>query len=178
RVMSHSRREFLKAASAAAVSLAWPGGLLAGTPRGVLPGFDVDPHAGESDLRALAARALAAARTAGATYADVRFALTRVEDIRFYGPMSYGILRDHEFAGVGVRCLVDGAWGFASSTLWSADEMARLAREAAAQARMNARGRRRKIELDPPPAPAKGEWRTPIARDPFNVPLREKIDVA
>lgn len=176
--MSHSRREFLKAASAAAVSLAWPGGLLAGTPRGVLPGFDVYPHAGESDLRELAARALEAARTAGATYADVRFTLTRVEDIRFYGPMSYGILRDHEFAGVGVRCLVDGAWGFASSTLWSADEMARLAREAAAQARMNARGRRRKIELDPPPAPAKGEWRTPIARDPFNVPLREKIDVA
>ncbi|HEY8469852.1 MAG TPA: TldD/PmbA family protein [Longimicrobiales bacterium] len=176
--MSHTRREFLKAASAAAVSLAWPGGLLEARPRGVLPGFDAYPHAGESDLRELAARALDAARAAGATYADVRFTLTRVERILFYDPTRHIVLQDYEYAGVGVRCLVDGAWGFASSTLWSADEVARLARESAAQARTNARGRRRKVELDPPPAAATGEWRTPIARDPFSVPLREKIEVA
>ncbi|HEX7089515.1 MAG TPA: TldD/PmbA family protein [Longimicrobiales bacterium] len=181
--MSHSRREFLKAASAAAVSLAagqvpWPGLFPGERPRGVLPGLDAYPHAGESDLRELAARALDAARAAGATYADVRFTLSRVEGIRFYGSTMYGVFRDYEYAGVGVRCLVDGAWGFASSTLWSADEVARLARESAAQARTNARGRRRKIELDPPPAPATGEWRTPIARDPFDVPVREKVEVA
>jgi TldD protein len=181
--MSHSRREFLKAASAAAVSLAagqvpWPAVFPGERPRGVLPGHDAYPHAGESDLRELAARALDAARAAGATYADVRFSLSRVEAIQFFGPTSYVVFQDAEHAGVGVRCLVDGAWGFASSTLWSADEVARLAREAAAQGHANARGRRRRIELDPPPVPAAGEWRTPIARDPFDVALREKVEVA
>src|SRR5690606_29797467 len=114
-------------------------------PAGVLPGIDAYPRAGESDLKELAARALEAAQAAGATYADVRFSLNRVEDIRFISPTSYFHARDYEFAGVGVRCLVDGAWGFASSTLWAPDEVVRLARESAAQARANARSRRRKI---------------------------------
>ena len=182
--MGHSRREFLKTASAVAITLASRQiavpELVAGqvAPPGVLPGIDVYPHAGESDLRELAARALEAAKTAGATYADVRFSLNRLEDIRLFAPTSYSHFRDYEFAGVGVRCLVEGAWGFASSTLWAPDEVARLAREAAAQARANARSRRRKIDIGPPPQPAVGEWKTPIVKDPFDVPLREKVEVA
>ncbi len=182
--MAHSRREFLKTASAVAITLAsrqiaFPD-VLSGeaVPTGILPGIDVYPRAGESDLRELAARALDAAKAAGATYADVRFSLHRLEDIRFYSPTMYGHTRDYEYAGVGVRCLVDGAWGFASSTLWAPDEVVRLARESAAQARANARSRRRKIDIGPPPTPAVGHWKTPIERDPFDVPLREKVEVA
>jgi len=175
--MYQTRREFLKAASAAAISLAASGAPLAGRTPGLLPGLDVYPHAGDPLLEELAARALEAARAAGAEYADVRFSLTRLEEIMFMGPTQYSHRQDSERAGVGVRALVEGAWGFASSTLWSADEAARLAREAVAQARMNARGRRRRIELTPPPPPVKGEWRTPIERDPFDVPLAEKVAV-
>lgn len=176
--MSRSRRDFLKAASLTALALVGRQIPLFGeTPEGILPGFDHYPHAGDALLQELAARALEAARAAGATYADVRLTLTRVEEIRFLSPVQHFHARDYEFAGVGVRSLVDGAWGFASSTLWTPDEVARLGRESAEQARMNAAGRRRKIDIGPPPAVASGEWRTPIRRDPFAVTLAEKIEV-
>jgi TldD protein len=172
--VSYSRRDFLKSASVAALSLAGrPSALLA------LPaGLDLYPRAGDPMLREFAAAALEAASAAGATYADVRLSLTRLEEIHFPGPSSYSHARDYEYAGLGVRSLVDGAWGFASSPLWSPEEAARLGRESAAQARMNSRGRRRRIEMGPPPPPASGEWRTPIRRDPFDVPLAEKVEVA
>lgn len=142
-----------------------------------LPVIDAHPHVGDPELKELAARALDAARAAGATYADVRFTLTRTEELRFPSSTMFYHSRDEEYAGVGVRALVDGAWGFSSSTLWSPDEAARLGREAAMQGRMNAQGRRRKIDLGAPPTPASGEWKTPIRRDPFDVPLAEKVEV-
>src|SRR5688500_19231587 len=88
------------------------------------PRFDAHPRAGDPILNDLAARALEAARAAGATYADVRFTLTRAERMRFYGNSGYNILQNDELGGVGVRALVDGAWGFAASALWTPDEMA------------------------------------------------------
>lgn len=170
--MPQHRREFLKAASLAAVAF---GGR--NTPlKGLLPGFDVLPRAGDPALRDLTARALEAARAAGATYADVRITVNRLEDIRFPSPTLFYYARDQEMAGVGVRALVDGAWGFASSTLAAPDELARLGREAAEQGRMNSRGRRRRIDVGAPPPVATGEWKTPIRRDPFEVPLAEKVE--
>jgi len=171
--MSPTRRDFLKTISAATLSLAGGGG---NALFGLLPGIDLYPHAGDPALKELAARALDAARAAGASYADVRFTLTRLEGLRIPSVHSYQHTADQEFAGVGVRALVDGAWGFASSTLWTADEVARLATEAAVQAKHNAAAGRRRVELGPPPAPANGEWQTPIRRDPFTVPLAEKIE--
>ena len=171
--MSHSRRDFLKTASIAALAAAGTGTF----PR-VLPALDAHPRAGDPILQDLAARALEAARSAGATYADVRLTLTRHEIIRTMGSSGYYFQVNDEFAGVGVRALVDGAWGFAASTLWTPDEVARLGREAAVQARTNAQGRRRKIDIGAPPAVVKGEWKTPIKRDPFNVSLEEKLEVA
>lgn len=171
--MSHSRRDFLKTASAAVAAVAVPNPLAALSSR-----FDAYPRAGDPLLGDLAARALQAARAAGATYADVRLTLTRAERMRFYGNSGYNILQNDELGGVGVRALVDGAWGFAASALWTPDEMAHLGREAAVQARTNAKGRRRKIEIGDPPPAAKGAWRTPIGRDPFDVPIQEKLEVA
>ena len=144
----------------------------------VLPGFDAYPHAGDPQLKALCARALDAARAAGATYADVRFTLTRLEELRFMGTSLWYFAQNEEFAAVGVRALVDGAWGFAASALWTPDEMAHLGREAAVQAKTNAAGGRRKVDLGPPPPVVTGEWSTPIKRDPFSVTTAEKIEVA
>lgn len=149
------------------------------TPFGVaLPGLDAYPRAGDPLLERLAAHTLEAAKAAGAGYADVCFTLTRIEWIRFMGSSGYSVLRNSEYAAVGVRTLVDGAWGFAASPLWTPEEVARLGREAATQARTNARGGRRKVAIGDPPPVAAGEWRTPIKRDPFTVSLEEKIDVA
>ena len=121
--MPISRRDLLKAgASAAALSG------LASLPRPLLAqlGGAAEPVPPIQDprLKALAARAIDAARAAGAAYADVRLTHTRTRGFRG-SPQPPG---DSESIVVGARALVDGYWGFASGPVWSPDEMARLGR--------------------------------------------------
>ena len=114
-------------------------------------------------LKALALRAVDAARAAGASYADVRLSHTRT---RSFAP-SIRQIRDGESMVVGARALVDGYWGFASSPVWSPEELARLGREAVHQAKANAIGPARVVELAPAPAVADGHWVMPVVIDPL-----------
>lgn len=131
----------------------------------------VDP----APLLALATRAVDAARTAGATYADARLTRTVAHDIETdYMSVTGGRVTDGERIGVGVRALVNGYWGFAASPIWTADEMVRLARMAVTQAQENARGTSRRVEIGHIPA-ARGTWTMP-GIDPFTIPIEEKLD--
>ena len=122
---------------------------------------------------ALAERAVDAARSAGATYADAR--LTRVVQ-HLYGCAGPSLELDAEYVGVGVRTLVGGAWGFSASTVTTPDEVVRLAKDAVGQARENGTGGRRgPVELGTVPV-ARGHWVTPIRIDPFQVSIEEKLD--
>lgn len=169
-----TRRDFLRLGSVATAGLiGWPVGTMlahADRPRRV----DA-PRRGDPALRELAARALDAARTAGATYADVRLTRTQQEFLRFDGLGSGLPVTTEDFA-VGVRALVDGYWGFVASPLWTTDEADRLGREAAGQARVNTWGKTRPVRLDLTPVAGVGEWTMPVKRDPFTVPVEEKID--
>jgi TldD protein len=79
--------------------------------------------------------------------------------------------------GIGVRALINGYWGFASSPVWTDDETVRLGREAASQAALNARaGRSRSVELGTIPIVRRGRWVQP-GIDPFAVSIDEKLDV-
>jgi TldD protein len=86
-------------------------------------------------------------------------------------------LQEGESRGVGVRVLVHGYWGFLGSTLWTPDEMARLAREAVAQAEAHSRGKTRAVDMGTVPQVVKGTWSMPVKYDPFDVPVGEKMDV-
>jgi TldD protein len=168
--MSITRRTLLhsglKVGAAAAVVSALPRPLLAqlGATLEPLPPIE-DPR-----LKDLTARALDAARGAGATYADVRLTHERVRGFRS------DAIDDSESMLVGVRALVDGYWGFASSPVWSPDEMGRLAREAVHQAKTNALGKPRMVELAPAPVIAEGHWEMPVAIDPFEISPFEILD--
>jgi TldD protein len=70
--------------------------------------------------------------------------------------------------------LVSGYWGFAATPTGDIGEIERLARAAVAQARVNARGTPRAVELGAV-SRAVGDWRTPIEIDPFDVPIEEKL---
>lgn len=168
--MTPTRRDFVTLAATVGIAVRGFGRRSSFAP--FAGGRDAYPRAGDPLLKTLAAAALDAAKAAGASYADVRFTLTRQEFINLNGPSS-----DEEHAGVGVRVLANGAWGFAASPLWTTDEVARLAREAAGMAKANAQGRSQKIDLGPPPPVASGTWTTPIKRDPFTVPIVEKLEV-
>ncbi|MFZ5439843.1 MAG: PmbA/TldA family metallopeptidase, partial [Myxococcota bacterium] len=63
---------------------------------------------------AVVAAALDAAKKAGASYADLRVHRRREETVSVRDD-HLETIHDAERFGVGVRVLVDGAWGFASS---------------------------------------------------------------
>ena len=78
--------------------------------------------------------------------------------------------------GFGVRVIVDGAWGFSASPLVKKEEIARITGEAVAVARANAAIRTKPVELAPVPA-YRTRWQTPHERDPFAVPIEEKLEL-
>jgi TldD protein len=124
-------------------------------------------------VKALAEAAIDAALGAGASYADARaVSLRRQFVVTKNGQVDD--LSDSESEGIGVRVLVNGAWGFAGEG--RLDEAA--AREAALRATAFARATPGHHETSLAPVDAQhGEYRTPLERDPFAVPLSEKIDL-
>ena len=83
-------------------------------------------------------------------------------------------LSDNETFGFGVRTLVGGAWGFAASSDLTRDEVARIARQAVAQAQANRAALVKPVVLAPAPVTRDGTWRSPIKIDPFDDPDRRE----
>src|SRR5688572_16201547 len=126
-------------------------------------------------LRDLADAALAAARKAGASYADVRINRYRNQFIFTRDRRIQNIVNTEDY-GFGVRVIVDGTWGFASSNVVTKDEIARVAAQAAGIARANRAVNAEPVVLAPVP-PYKAEWNTPVAKNPFDMPLQPKVDL-
>lgn len=121
----------------------------------------------------LALRALDTARTLGATYADVRIVHRATQFIRTRNGAPEAIQAD-ESEGFGVRVVVDGAWGFASSHRLTPEEVDEVVGLAVRIARASALVHKRPVRLGPP-VTSRGTYQTPIEQDPFAVPLEEKI---
>jgi TldD protein len=125
-------------------------------------------------VRDVAANAVDAALFAGAGYADARAIVRRLQRVATKNGVVESV-SDDETAGVGVRVLVNGAWGFACDRRLSEDGARDAAAQAVAFARASAsRTARRPVELASAPA-EQGEYRTPVQRDPIEVPVTEKI---
>ncbi len=124
-------------------------------------------------MRDLTDRALDTATQLGATYADTRVVRRREESIAIKTGRVEGVASG-ESEGFGVRVLVDGAWGFASSHILTHAEADRVAADAVRIARASATAMREPVALDDRP-PAHGTYETPVEEDPFEVPLERKI---
>ena len=120
-----------------------------------------------------AQRVLDTASSLGADYADVRFGSTRDEHIEVRNGV-VSALSDAESAGFSVRALVNGAWGFASSSEASAAELDRVAALAVAIARASAKVKGHPITLVPADHHV-DSYRTPFEIDPATVPLGERV---
>jgi TldD protein len=124
-------------------------------------------------MEELSRRALDTATRRGASYADVRVVRRRDESVTVKSgrvdAVSIG-----ETEGFGVRVLVDGAWGFASSGELSTAEADRVAALAVRIARASATALRTPVELDDRPV-ARGRYETPVVEDPFAVPMDDRI---
>jgi len=124
-------------------------------------------------MRDLTDRALNMAQTLGASYADVRVVRRREESISVKTGKVEGVALG-ETEGFGVRVLVGGAWGFASSHRLELDEADRVAALAVRIAKASATALRRPVVLDDRP-PANGTYETPVEEDPFRIALETKI---
>ncbi len=121
----------------------------------------------------LASTALRQAQTGGASYVDVR--LVRVEDETLQ--MKKGVPEEigrHVATGLGVRAIVQGAWGFAGSTAVDSRSVKEVVAKALRIAKASATVKRRDVKLIPVKA-AKAKYATPVKENPFSVPLKKKL---
>jgi TldD protein len=111
----------------------------------------------------------------GATFADVRYEVHQHEDlvVRNGRVHQAGVRSDR---GLGVRALVNGAWGFAAVGQPSRHDAAVAARRAVELARAAAVLQDRPVRLAHE-APHCAVYRTPIDRDPLAVAIEDKMSV-
>lgn len=155
------RREFVKITAVSGAALMMPVSVLRG-------GAFSDP-----DLKTLADAALNTSRAAGASYADIRINryLNQSVSTREQRVMN---ISNNESYGFGVRVVVDGTWGFAASNIVTRDEVARVAKQAVMIARANKIVQREPVQLAPVTA-YEETWKTPIMKNPFDVPVADKV---
>ena len=126
-------------------------------------------------MDALSVRALETAKLKGAEYADVRVVHTADQSLAVKNGVVEA-LSSGESMGFGVRVLVDGAWGFASSRELTADEVDKVADLAVKIARASALVRGDPVRLGPAVA-SRGAYTTPIQIDPFTISIEEKLNL-
>ncbi len=109
-----------------------------------------------------------------AEYADVRYVRTRSERLATRNG-ALDALDTGESEGIGVRVRVGGCWGFAAVRGTDRRDaeaaLARALQVASAQPLPSS-----SVTLAPEP-PAEGSWHSPAGRDPFEVPLEDKLSV-
>ncbi|MEP6780954.1 MAG: TldD/PmbA family protein [Gemmatimonadaceae bacterium] len=171
-----TRRDFLKTgAAAAAASIAVPKILSASEAHAPSPIHQPYLSAPDTETYAIdfAADALNAAKDAGASYCDVRIGRYRRQSVNTRERQITGV-SDSESYGIGIRALVNGSWGFASTSNMTKEGVIKAAREAARIAKAAKAAQKRPVELASAPV-VKGTWMTPVKRDPLEVPLEEKV---
>jgi TldD protein len=124
-------------------------------------------------VQALCEAAVDAALGAGASYADARAVSTRRQMVVTKN-RSVEDLSDAESEGIGVRVLVGGAWGFAADRRLHETGAREAALRACAFAKAAPGDHERSLV---PVEPQRGEYRTQVERDPFDVPISDKIEL-
>jgi TldD protein len=124
----------------------------------------------------LADVALNAARSKGATYVDVRigrylnqFIITREDKVLN--------VVDTESYGMGIRVIANGCWGFSATDKLDKDSIARSAEMAVSIAKENARLQTQPVQLAPQKGFGEVTWKTPIIKNGFDIPIKEKAEM-
>ncbi|HEX7917854.1 MAG TPA: TldD/PmbA family protein [Gemmatimonadales bacterium] len=163
------RRDLLKLAGAGMLAAPMFGRPMAGWNGALTP-------IATADKKVLADAALNAARSAGATYADVRIGRYLNQFVQSRERKIQGITNTESF-GAGVRVIANGTWGFAATNDVTVDGIARAATKAVAIAKADARLQTEPVVLAPQAGQGERTWRTPMEKSGFDVPLQEKADL-
>jgi TldD protein len=106
-------------------------------------------------------------------YADARFVRVEGESIRVTNGVVDTLAKDVN-VGVGIRVIDRGAWGFAAIASIKEADIKKAANKALQTARASATTVKEKIKLADVP-PYKDHFASPYEKDPFEVPVHEKV---
>jgi TldD protein len=136
--------------------------------------LDVPMTGGEK--KQLADTALGTARSGGATYADVRigrylnqFISTREDKVES--------IQNTESFGAGIRVIANGTWGFSATNDVTVEGIRKATQRAVAIAKANSKFQKEPVRLAPVKSHGEVTWNTPIARNAFEIPVAEKVDL-
>lgn len=107
-------------------------------------------------------------------YGDIRIVERNIEEIEVKND-KIERLESISDKGFGIRVLLNGAWGFASSSRMSRDEIRKKAKLALKIAKASAMLKKKDVKLSETKI-YQDKYRTEIKKDPFKVSLEEKID--
>lgn len=155
-------------------ALMTPGMLAMGNP--VTADRLLEPGMDPAAKKVLADIALNAAKAKGATYTDVRigrylnqFVITREKNVQN--------ITNAESFGVGIRVIAEGTWGFSATSDVTPDGIKACAETAVAIAKANSKLQKEPVELAPVVGAGEVVWQTPIEKNAFEVPVKDKIDL-
>ena len=120
--------------------------------------------------------ALNAARSRGATYADVRISRHLNQAIMTREQRVQNIANTESY-GLGVRVIANGCWGFAATNKLDDDSILKATELAVRIAKGNAKLMKDPVQLAPQKGYGEVSWKTPIEKNGFEVPIKEKVDL-
>lgn len=130
---------------------------------------------GDDYVKKLADMVLNTSKRNGASYCDFR--LTNFKNQQLYARESnLQSIGSNEDFGFSVRVLVDGTWGFASSSTFTETEVEKIAKISCEIANANKLIQKNKVHLVPVPS-YNDYWKTPILIDPFEVSVEDKANL-
>lgn len=129
-----------------------------------------------AEKKQLADAALTVARSSGATYTDVRIGRYLNQFITTRENKVQNIVNTESF-GVGIRVIVNGTWGFASTNDVTTEGIKKATNQAVAIAKANSKFQTDPVKLAPNVSHGEVTWKTPIQKNVFEIPVSEKVDL-
>ena len=133
----------------------------------------ITPIMAVADKKKLADLALNAATSKGATYADIRIGRYLNQHVRTRD-LNVNSVLNTESAGVGVRVIVNGTWGFASTSDMTPEGVVNVTRLATDIAKANSKYQTEPVRLAPVKSVGEFSWQTPIIKNAFAIPIKDK----
>ena len=165
------RRDFIKLAGVGAGGLVLPLSGIAVSAEQLL-----DKPMDVTFKKKLADIALNAAKAKGASYADVRIGRYLNQFVTTQEKRVDNIVNT-ESAGIGVRVIANGTWGFASTSNMTPDSVAKAAEQAVAVAMANSKFQTVPVQLAPVKGVGEVTWNTPVKKNAMEVPIKDKVDL-
>lgn len=153
-----------------------------GTTAAFLTGFSVpeqrllEEFMDASQKKRLADIALNAAKAKGATYTDVRIGRYLNQSVVTRDNRVQGVANTESY-GIGIRVIANGSWGFAATEKMDNASIAKTAELAVAIAKGNSKLLTEPVQLAPQKGYGEISWKTPIEKNAFEIPVKEKVDL-